>query len=123
VRSTCRPSDSDIEPPKYTRSLDGLDRPFSPLAEVLGKLGRPRHDVVERHDIVNRPVGQSLRRRERLALEDRDERLVSADQPRQPLTAAAARHDPKQDFRLTDEEVAVGHHAQVARPCEFRAKT
>ena len=55
------------------RSLDGLDRSFGPLAEVLGQLGRPRNDVVGRHDIVDGAVGQSLRRRERLALEDRDQ--------------------------------------------------
>jgi hypothetical protein len=55
------------------RPLDGLDRAFGPLAEVLGKFGRPRHDVVRRDDLVNGPMCQSLRRRERLALEDRDQ--------------------------------------------------
>ena len=55
------------------RPLDGFDRSFGPLAEILGQLGRPRDDVVRRHDIVDGAVGQSLRRRERLALEDRDQ--------------------------------------------------
>jgi hypothetical protein len=105
------------------RPLDGLDRPFGPLAEVLGKFGRPRDDVVRRHDLVNGPIGQSLRWRERLALEDRDQRLVGADQPGQSLAAATAGHDPEEDFRLTDEELPIGHHAQIARPGEFRAQT
>ena len=48
---------------------------------------------------------------------------MGADQPGQPLAAAAARHDPEEDFRLTDEELPIGHHAQIARPGEFRAQT
>ena len=48
---------------------------------------------------------------------------MGADQPGQSLAAAAARHDPEEDFRLADEELAIGHHAQIARPGEFRAQT
>ena len=122
MRSTCRPSGSDIEPPKYTDLLMASTDLFGPLAEVLGKFGRPRDDLVGRHDLVDGPVGQRLRGRERLALEDRDQRLVGADQPGQSLAAAAARHDAEEDFRLADEEVPIGHHAQIACPGEFRAQ-
>ena len=105
------------------RPLDGFDRPFGPLSEVVGEFDRPRDDLVGRHDVVNRPIGQRLRGRERLALEDRNQRLVGADEPGQSLAAATARHDPEEDFRLADEELPIGHDAQIAGPGEFRAQT
>jgi hypothetical protein len=47
---------------------------------------------------------------------------VGADQPGESLAAATARHDPEEDFRLTDEELPIGHDTQIARPGEFRAQ-
>jgi hypothetical protein len=48
---------------------------------------------------------------------------VSADQAGQSLGAATARHDSEQHLRLADEEVSLGHDAQIARPGEFRTET
>lgn len=48
---------------------------------------------------------------------------MGADQAGQPLGAATARHDSEEHFGLADEEVSVGHDAQIARPGEFRAET
>ncbi len=45
---------------------------------------------------------------------------MGADQARESLGSAAARHDPEEDFRLTDEEVPVGHDAQDRGPRRIR---
>ena len=90
MRSTCMPSDSDIEPPKYTDLLTAR-RPLWPLAEVLGKFGRPRDDVLRRHHLVDGPVGQRLRGRERLTLENGNQGLGGC---RSAGSAAECRHRP-----------------------------
>jgi hypothetical protein len=86
------------------------------------QFGRPRDDLV-RDDLVDGPVGQRLRGRERLAFEDGNQGSVGADETGQSLGAATARHDSEEHFRLADEEVSVSHDAQIARPGELRAET
>ena len=111
MRSTCKPSDSDIDPPKYTDRLIAAIAPFWPRAEVLREFDRPRDDLLLRDNFVDRSVGERLRGRERLALEDRNQGAVRADQARQSLGAAAAWIDSEEHFRVTDEELAVSHDA------------
>jgi hypothetical protein len=78
---------------------------------VFCKFGRPRDDLVRRADLVDGPVGQRLRGRERLAIEDGNQGSVGADQSGQSLGAAPARHDSQEHLRLADEEVSVSHDA------------
>ena len=42
------------------------------------KFGRPRDDLFRRDDLVDAPVGESLRGRERLALKDGNQGFVGA---------------------------------------------
>jgi hypothetical protein len=79
----------------------------------------PRQQLVLGHDVIDRAKIQRFGRGERLALEDRHQRPVGADQPGQPLRAAAAGHDAEKNLGLADEEVPVGHHPQVVGPGEF----
>ena len=104
------------------RALDGRDRPLVRKPKYSASSIARVTTSSRRHDLVDGPVGQRLRGRERLALEDRDQRLVGADQPGQPLGATTARNDAQEDFGLADEEVAVGHDPQIACPGELRAQ-
>jgi hypothetical protein len=72
--------------------------------------------------LVDGPVGESLRRRERLAFEDGNQRSVGADQAGQPLGAATPWIDSQEHFGVADEEVSVSHDTQIARPGQLRAQ-
>ena len=54
------------------------------------------------HDFVNQPIGQRIRRADRLAGGDHFQRLGHAHQPRQALGAARAGDQAQIDFRLAE---------------------
>src|SRR6516162_3207457 len=90
---------------------------------MLGQLDRPRDDVVRADDLVDGTIGQRLRGSERLALQNRHQGSVGADQSGQSLGAATARVDAQEYLWLADEKLPIGHDPQITRPGEFRAQT
>jgi hypothetical protein len=105
------------------RAFDSCDWALWSRAEVFGKFGRPRDDPILRDELVDGPMGESLRGRKRLPLKNGNQRTVGADQAGQSLSATTARVDSEEHFRVADEEVAVRHDAQITGPGEFRAET
>ena len=81
-----------------------------------GKLPRPCDRQLYRiavHDLVDDAQGQRAPGRQELAADDDVERRFHADQPRQALGAAGARHDPQGHLRQA-EPGARGGNADVA---------
>ena len=121
VRSTCKPSDSDIEPPKYTDLLIAAIAPFGREPKYL-QVRPPSRRPCPAGPARRRPVGESLRGRERLALKDGYQGSVGADQAGQSLGAATPWIESEEHFRVADEELSVSHDTQIARPGEFRTE-
>src|SRR4029450_13198000 len=119
----------DVQALRQRHRSAEVHRPFDrgdcapwPRTEVFREFDRPRDDLFLRDKFVDGSVGERLRGRERLALEDGNQGAVGADQAGQSLSAATAWIDSEEHFRVADEKVAVSHDAQVARPGEFRAE-
>ena len=89
---------------------------------MFGEFGGPRDYVVPRDDLVDGPVCECFRGRERLALEDGNQGSVGTDQAGQSLGAATPWIDSEEHFRVSDEEVPVSHDTQIARPGQFRTE-
>ena len=82
---------------------------------VARGLGRVRGGHVDEADLAR------LRGAEPLAEEQQARRLGAADEPRQPLRAAAAGDDPEPDLGAADQRRPLAHDAEVAGERELAA--
>src|SRR5215213_2414626 len=122
VRSTCKPSESDIEPPKYTALLTAATAPFGRepkcSASSLARVTTSSRGTTSSTAPLARASAGVNGLPSRMATKDRwvPIRRVSRWVPPPPGLI------PRSTSGVADEEVPVSHDTQIARPGQLRAQ-